>query len=181
MHTNSVLCRLFADLVQTLSRVTVFHCYAAARPAGAHRPFRWWPLRPSRAKQRRQQPPPSRAKRRRRWRRLGAPPLRPPPAAAGRRPFERCGGGCRRHHNFRGRSAAVSRHRRHRLRGLQDEGGGGSSLAGRQRRADSDMRRGVRRRGIGRGEGAGFRCASSRRGEREGAGRASRAKVRWHA
>ncbi len=39
MHTNSVLCRLFADLVQTLSRVNVFHCYAAARPAGGRRPF----------------------------------------------------------------------------------------------------------------------------------------------
>ena len=39
MHTNAVLCRLFADLVQTLSRVNVFHCYAAARPAGTHRPF----------------------------------------------------------------------------------------------------------------------------------------------
>jgi hypothetical protein len=35
MHTNSVLCRLFADLVHALSRVNVFHCNAAARPAGA--------------------------------------------------------------------------------------------------------------------------------------------------
>jgi hypothetical protein len=39
MHTNSVLCRLFADLVYTLSRVNVFDCNAAAGPAGAHRPF----------------------------------------------------------------------------------------------------------------------------------------------
>jgi hypothetical protein len=39
MHTNSMLCRLYADLVHTLSRVNVFHCNAAARPAGAHRPF----------------------------------------------------------------------------------------------------------------------------------------------
>jgi hypothetical protein len=29
----------FADLVHTLSRVNVFHCNAAVRPAGAHRPF----------------------------------------------------------------------------------------------------------------------------------------------
>ncbi len=36
MHTNSVLCRLFADLVHTLRRV---HCSAAARPAGADRLF----------------------------------------------------------------------------------------------------------------------------------------------
>jgi len=34
MHTNSVLCRLFADLVHTLRRVNVFHSNAAARPAG---------------------------------------------------------------------------------------------------------------------------------------------------
>ncbi len=39
MHTNSVLCRLFADLVHTLSRVNVFHSYAAAQPAGAYGPF----------------------------------------------------------------------------------------------------------------------------------------------
>ena len=39
MHTNSVLCRLFADLVQTLSRVNVFHCNAAAQPAGGHHPL----------------------------------------------------------------------------------------------------------------------------------------------
>ena len=42
MHTNSALCRLFADLVHTLSRVNVFHCNAAARPAGAHFPFLLW-------------------------------------------------------------------------------------------------------------------------------------------
>jgi hypothetical protein len=34
MHTDSVLCRLFADLVHTLRRVNVFHSNAAARPAG---------------------------------------------------------------------------------------------------------------------------------------------------
>ncbi len=39
MHTDSVLCRLFADLVHTLSRVIVFHSNAAARPAGGRRPF----------------------------------------------------------------------------------------------------------------------------------------------
>ncbi len=39
MHTHSVLCRLFADLVHTLRRVNVFHSNAAPRPAGAHAPF----------------------------------------------------------------------------------------------------------------------------------------------
>ena len=39
MHTNSVLCSLYADLVHTLSRVIVFHSNAAARPAGGRRPF----------------------------------------------------------------------------------------------------------------------------------------------
>ncbi len=37
VHTDSVLYRLFADLVHTLGRVNVIHCNAAAaRPAGAH-------------------------------------------------------------------------------------------------------------------------------------------------
>jgi hypothetical protein len=39
MHTNSVLCRLFADIVHTLSRVNVFHSNAAARPAWGRRLF----------------------------------------------------------------------------------------------------------------------------------------------
>ncbi len=39
MHTDSVLCRLFADLVHTLSSVIVFHSNAAARQAGGRRPF----------------------------------------------------------------------------------------------------------------------------------------------
>jgi hypothetical protein len=39
MHTDSVLYRLFEDLAHTLLRVNVFHSDAAARPAGAHRPF----------------------------------------------------------------------------------------------------------------------------------------------
>jgi hypothetical protein len=39
MHTYSVLCRLLADLVHTLSRVYVFHSNAAARPAGGRQPF----------------------------------------------------------------------------------------------------------------------------------------------
>ena len=39
MHTNSVLCRLFADIVHTVSRVNVFHSNAAARPAWGRRLF----------------------------------------------------------------------------------------------------------------------------------------------
>ncbi len=39
MHTDSVLCRLFADLVHTYRRVNVFHSNAALRLAGAHHSF----------------------------------------------------------------------------------------------------------------------------------------------
>ena len=35
MHTNTVLCRPFAEIVPTWSRVNMFHSIAAARPAGA--------------------------------------------------------------------------------------------------------------------------------------------------
>ncbi len=34
MHTDSLLCRYFADLMHTLCRVNVFHSNAAPRPAG---------------------------------------------------------------------------------------------------------------------------------------------------
>jgi hypothetical protein len=39
MHTDSVLCRLFADLMHTYSRVNVFHSNAAPQPVGAHHSF----------------------------------------------------------------------------------------------------------------------------------------------
>jgi hypothetical protein len=48
MHTDSVLCKLFADFVHTLSSVNVFHSNAAGRPAAAHHPAEvavLWPLR----------------------------------------------------------------------------------------------------------------------------------------
>ncbi len=39
IHNNSVLCRLFTDLVHTLSKVNVFYSNAAARQAGSVGPF----------------------------------------------------------------------------------------------------------------------------------------------
>ncbi len=105
MHTDSLLCRHFADLMHTLCRVNVFHSDAAPRQAGPlslrAKEQRWrcydphsriprpWAKRPMRAAG-------------------GASALLGEAAAAGGgcRHTERSGGGGGRH--LRGRSAAIS-------------------------------------------------------------------------
>ncbi len=162
MHTNSVLCRLFADLVHTLSSVIVFHSNEQRDRRGAVGPF----FEGEGAEVAVNWPPPSQALtplwamlRQRR-----APP--PPPRLSTR--VSRA--------KRRGRSSIG--YRRRRLRGCKTRGGGftqGQAEASRHEKK-------VRRRGIGRGRGQGLGAraaegasASSGPGQ---AGRGARACVR---
>jgi hypothetical protein len=158
LHTESVLCRLFADLMHTLYRVNVFHSIQHRDWQGPIVPFFegkgaevavLWP------------PPPDPTTLGERPTRAagGASALLGEAAAAGGgcRPIGRSGG-CRRHH-LRGRSAAVSPtssigYRRRRLQGLQTcARQRGASRASGQRRVG--MREGRARDWAGQGQGLG--------------------------
>ena len=153
MHTNSVLCRLFADIVHTLSRVNVFHSNAAARPAWGRRLF-------LRGRRSRGELAANAA---------GSYALVGDAGAAG--------GAAATTTTFEAQRSVV-----HRVPPppLQDEG---RRVISRWRaEASGHEERGAEARDWA-GGGDGSRCASSRRGEREleRTVRASRAEVRWHA